>query len=154
MLRVVCCLLKVEAIWSLWFLCNHQLKKWQCYLSSSQLPRTLGLGFFKELHKPFFKHCNGVLHEANCLEGYGVVKTVQFLQLHNFLRTPYVIFYTYQWSTSWGKIIFFFEELYTPFSLYYDGVLHEAKFIIGHGVLKTWYHGRTSLFTFSCIAME
>ena len=75
------------------------------------------------------------------------LKTVQFLQLHNFLRTPYVIFYTYQWSTSWGKI-------YTPFSLYYDGVLHEAKFIIGHGVLKIWYHGRIPLFTFWCIAME
>ena len=41
MLRVVCCLLNVEAIWSLDFLCNHQLKKWHCYLSSSQLPRSL-----------------------------------------------------------------------------------------------------------------
>ena len=64
------------------------------------------------------------------------LKTVQFLQLQIFLRAPYVIFYTYQWSTSWGKI-FFFEELYMPFSLHYVEVLHEAKFIIGHGVLKT-----------------
>ena len=43
MLRFVCSLLKVEGIQSLWFLWNHQLKKWQCYLSSIQLPRTLGL---------------------------------------------------------------------------------------------------------------
>ena len=50
MLRFVCCLLKVEAIWSLWFLCNHQLKKWQWYLSSSQLPRTLGLVLYCMFH--------------------------------------------------------------------------------------------------------
>ena len=29
--------------------CNNQLKKWQCYQSSSQLPRTLGLVFLSHL---------------------------------------------------------------------------------------------------------
>ena len=41
-----------------------------------------------------------------------------------------------------------FEELHMSFSLHYNGVLHEVKFVIGHGVLKTWCHGRTPYLTF------
>ena len=58
MLCVVCCLLKVESIWSLWFLCNHQLKKWQCYLRSSQLPRTLGLVYLAGLFHFVWRNCS------------------------------------------------------------------------------------------------
>ena len=86
--------------------------------------------------------------------------------------TPYFIFYISLWSTPWGNILlrlwsslimfifknsilpffslFFclFEELHMSFSLHYNGVLHEVKFVIGHGVLKTWCHGRTPYLTF------
>ena len=80
-----------EEVLKTWF-CFKELHKVNFWNSHGVLPTRFLL---KNSIIPFL-HCNGVLHEANYLEGYGVLKDWTVFSTLYFLRATYVIFYANQ----------------------------------------------------------